>query len=107
MLEFNPDDNRALNLGALALLRMGESKEATQWMKDSVRKAPRDPIVLYNAACFYAMRGKSRKALDSLEKCVFKVGSINREWLENDSDLDNIRDHPRYANIIASISSVD
>ena len=82
-------------------------RRALQWMKDSVRKAPRDPIVLYNAACFYAMRGKARKALDCLEKCVLKVGSINREWLENDSDLDNIRDHPWYANIIASISAVD
>jgi len=107
VLEFYPDDNRALNLGALALLRLGEDKEAAEWMKASVEKAPRDPIVLYNAACFYAMLGKSRKALNLLEKCVLKVGSINREWLENDSDLDNIRDHPRYANIIASISAVD
>jgi tetratricopeptide (TPR) repeat protein len=67
-------------------------------------EALRDPIVLYDAACFYAMLGKSRKALDSLEKCVLKVGSINREWLENDSDLDSIRDHPRFANIIAAIN---
>jgi len=107
VLEFNPDDNRALNLGALALLRLGENKEAAQWMKASIRKAPRDPIVLYNAACFYAMLGKPKKALDALEKCIFKVGSISLEWLENDSDLDNIRDHPRYANLIAAISAVD
>ena len=64
-------------------------------------------MVLYNSACFYAMLGKSRKALDSLEKCVLKVGGINREWLENDSDLDNIRDHPRYANLIASNSETE
>ena len=107
VLEFNPDDNRALNLGALALLRLSEDKEAADWMKASVKKAPRDPIVLYNAACFYAMLGKSRKALESLEKCVLKVGGINREWLENDSDLDNIRDHPRYANLMASISETE
>jgi len=103
VLEFNPDDNRALNLGALALQRMGEEQEAAQWMKASMRKAPRDPIVLYNAACFYAMLGKSKKALDSLEKCIFKVGSINREWLENDSDLDSIRNEQRYAGIIDSL----
>jgi len=106
VLEFNPDDNRALNLGSLALLRLGDNKEAAQWMKTSVQKKPHDPIVLYNSACFCAMLGKPRKALDSLEKCILKVGSINRDWLENDSDLDSIRDHPRFANIIAASSSV-
>jgi len=99
-LEFTPDDNRALNLGAPALLRLGEKEEAMQWMQDSVANAPRDPIVLYNAACFHALSGNSDKALDLLERCFFKAGAINPDWLRNDSDLDNIRDDPRYAAIV-------
>ena len=37
---------------------------------------------------------EAEHALDCLENCLVKVGNINREWLEHDSDMDNIRDHP-------------
>ncbi len=99
-LELNPDDNRALNLGAFALARLGEHEEAEKWMKTSKRNAPMDSIIQYNAACFYSLSGDVDKALDCLENCLVKVGNISREWLDNDSDMDNIRNHPRYAEII-------
>jgi adenylate cyclase len=99
-LEFAPDDNRALNLGAPALLRLGEKEEATQWMQASVANAPGDPVVLYNAACFHSLSGDADKALDLLDRCFSKVGAINPDWLKNDSDLDNIREDPRYAAIV-------
>ena len=102
LLELNPDDNRALNMGAFALVRLGELDEAEKWMKTSIEKAPMDSIVHYNAACFYALSGDVEKSLDCLENCQFKVGSLNREWLEHDSDLDSIRNHPRFADIIAA-----
>jgi adenylate cyclase len=99
-LELNPDDNRALNMGAFALERLGEQEEANQWMLASVRNAPMDSIIQYNAACFYSLAGEVERALDCLENCLFKVGSISRDWLENDSDMDNIRDHPRFEKIL-------
>ena len=101
VLELNPDDNRALNMGAFALLRLGEKKEAIEWMEASVEKAPTDSIVHYNAACLYALAGNSDRAIDCLENIHFKVGNLNREWLMHDSDLDSIRDHPRFAEILA------
>ena len=100
ILELNPDDNRALNLGAFGLLRLGQREEAMDWMKASVDKAPMDSMVLYNAACLYALAGEVDKSLDCLENCYFKVGNVNREWLEHDSDLDNIRNHPRFAGLL-------
>jgi len=100
VLELNPDDNRALNMGAFALLRLGQPEEAMAWMKASVEKAPTDSIVLYNAACMYALAGEIEKSLDCLENCQFKVGNVNREWLEHDSDLDNVRTHPRFAGLL-------
>lgn len=100
VLELNPDDTRALNMGAFALVRLGEKDEAEKWMQASVLSAPFDSIIQYNAACFYSLSGEAEKALDCLENCLVKVGSINREWLENDSDMDNIRDHPRFREIL-------
>lgn len=101
VLDLNPDDNRALNMGAFALLRLGEKKEAVAWMEASVEKAPMDSIVHYNAACLYALAGDPEKAIDCLENCHLKVGNLNREWLMHDSDLDSIRDHPRFGEILA------
>jgi TolB-like protein/Flp pilus assembly protein TadD len=102
ILDLNPDDNRALNIGAFALLRLGETEEAERWMQASIDKAPMDSIVHYNAACFYALAGEVEKSIDCLEHCYLKVGNLNREWLEHDSDLDNIRGHPRFTGILAS-----
>lgn len=99
-LELNPSNNRALNMGAFALLRLGEKQEAEQWMMRSLENAPMDSIIQYNGACFYSLAGEVERALDCLENCLIKVGNINREWLVHDSDMDNIRDHPRFAEII-------
>jgi TolB-like protein/Flp pilus assembly protein TadD len=101
VLELNPDDNRAYNLGAFALLRLGEKEEAEEWLKASVARAPMDSIVHYNAACFYSLAGNVEKSLECLENCHLKVGNLNREWLLHDSDLDNVREHPRFARILA------
>ena len=101
-LALNPDDNRALNMGAFALLRMGQEKEAAQWMSTSLKNAAMDSIIQYNGACFFSLSGEVERALDCLEHCLIKVGNINREWLEHDSDMDNIRRHPRFKEIIKS-----
>ncbi len=105
VLEFNPDDTRALNLGAPALLRLGETGKADRWMKASLDRAPGDPIVLYNAACYYAMAGQDEKAVDCLEKCYLKAGTINPDWLKNDSDLDNIRGLERFIRLLPEDSA--
>ncbi|MCW8926653.1 MAG: tetratricopeptide repeat protein [Xanthomonadales bacterium] len=99
-LELNSSNNRALNMGAFALLRLGEAQEAEQWMTRSLENAPMDSIIQYNGACFYSLVGEAERALDCLENCLIKVGNINREWLMHDSDMDNIRNHPRFAEII-------
>ena len=100
VLDRNPRDNRALNMGAFALLRLGETQKATEWMLSSLENAAMDSIIQYNGACFFSLAGQVDRALDCLENCLVKVGNINREWLVHDSDMDNIRDHPRFAEII-------
>jgi adenylate cyclase len=104
VLDLNPDDNRALNMGAFALLRLGRKEEAIEWMQESMRKAPMDSIVHYNAACLYALAGEVEKSIDCLENCRFRVGNLNREWLMHDSDLDNVRSHPRFTEILNSFA---
>ena len=51
--------------------------------------------VLYNAACIYSLLGKIDEALDFFEKAI-ETGFASRKWIESDSDLDPIRNHPRF-----------
>jgi adenylate cyclase len=41
------------------------------------------------------LAGEFEQSLDILEKAV-RVGNPHRYWIEYDSDLDPLRDHPRF-----------
>jgi len=94
-LELNPDDARALYLGAGALITADEPEEAEQWVEKAVSIDPHETAVLYNAACIYSELGKVDVALDYFEKTI-ESGYASREWIDNDSDLDPIRNYPRF-----------
>jgi len=94
-LELNPDDARALYLGAGNLIQTGEHEEALRWVEKAVSIDPNETAVLYNAACIYSMLGMEDKALDYFERTIAS-GYASREWIENDTDLDPIREHPRF-----------
>ena len=62
---------------------------------------PDDALNLYNVACAYSSFGEIDNALDCLEKSILK-GMAEIDWMKNDSDLDNVRDHPRFKALIAA-----
>ena len=94
-LKLNPDDQRALVLGANALWLVGQPERALEWANRALALDPENPSVLYNLGCFYSIAGASNKALDCLERSV-EVGAISKEWVDHDSDLDPIRAEPRF-----------
>src|SRR5512135_11005 len=94
-LELNPDDARALYLGAGALVQLGERERGLEWARRAFGIAPEDSGVLYNVACVYGLVGQTDDAIGCLEKAV-QNGFGHREWLENDSDLDALRGDPRF-----------
>ena len=99
-LKLNPDDTRAWNLGAFALQALGQRDEAEKWMLTSLKNSPRDSMTTYNAACFYALAGNREKSLNYLEQSA-NSRCLNLDWLDNDSDLDSVRDNPRFKRILA------
>jgi adenylate cyclase len=60
-------------------------------------------MLLYNVACIKAMAGAHAEALDCLERSVAQ-GMRFRAWLEHDSNLDSIRTHPRFAELMRSLA---
>jgi TolB-like protein len=94
-LELNPDDTNSRLFGATALFALGEEEQARDWAQTALSTAGNDALALYNGACFYSKAGDVERALDTLEQSI-DAGFGILSALENDSDLDNIRDHPRF-----------
>jgi len=98
-LDFNPDDARALYLGAGALIFANKPGEALQWTEKAISINPNEIVVLYNATFIYSLLGKIDLALDYFDKAI-EAGYASRNWIDNDTDLDNIRSHPRFQTIL-------
>jgi adenylate cyclase len=94
-LELNPDDVRALTLGASALMQLDQRERALDWAERASKLEASDPGVLYNVACVYALGGMPDRAIECLDKAI-ENGFGHREWIENDTDLDSLRDDPRF-----------
>jgi len=93
-LEDYPDNHRAYDLGACALVKLGETGKAIEWSEKARALSPNDVGTRYNAACVYAQAGEIDRAFECLEGLP-----MPRTWIENDSDLDALRDDPRYATL--------
>ncbi len=94
-IDTNPEDARALNIGATIWSNLGETDQALEWAKRSLSIDPEDPQLLYNVACVYAIEGMKDEALQCLEHAIDK-GYGHREWIEHDSDLNSLRSDRRF-----------
>ena len=99
-LELNPDNPRALYMGALALRGLGEPQKALDWNRRAQRMEPDDPSVLYNVACNYAQLSMPEEAIDALSKAIDN-GFGHWQWIEHDTDLDSLRSEPGFIELLS------
>jgi TolB-like protein/Tfp pilus assembly protein PilF len=101
-LALNPDDSRAIYLGAGVHARMGDQEKAMEWIKRLAATERDEPHLLYGIACLYSMTGRVAESIYYLEKAV-EGGFAHRIYLERDGDFDPIRSHPGYKSLIAKL----
>ncbi len=99
-LKRHPGDVRALYMGANCLISIDEPRRALEWAELARSIEPDDPMVLYNLACIFAKAGEVDDALACLERAV-QGGLVQRGWIVNDPDLEAVRAHSRYADVLA------
>ena len=99
----NPEDPRPAVAGALALLELGEKDRAKDWTTRAQAIENEDPVALYNLACIYSHLGEPEPAFDLLERVIGNKRRMWKDWIENDSDLDGIRNHPRYQKLLEQL----
>lgn len=101
-LELHPDDTRAVYLAAAAAANLGDRERAEAFVERALEMAPDDPPVQYNVACTLSRLGETDRALEALERAV-ELGFSHRAWIENDSDLDPLREEPRFRELLESL----
>jgi adenylate cyclase len=99
-LERHPENPRPAYLGSGGLLVLGEVDRAKEWVARALAIDPDDVLVQYNVACFRALVGEHEGAIDLLLGLLPRAGQQTKEWIKRDSDLDPIRDHPRFAKVL-------
>jgi non-specific serine/threonine protein kinase len=102
-VELNPDDARALYLGATSQIRIGQRERGLEWGRRALAIDPGDPMILYNVACVFSQGGEVEQALRMLERAV-EHGFGHKAWIENDSDFDPLRKDPRFGELLAKMA---
>lgn len=88
-----------------ALHFLGQDKEAEEWMAKIVENSPNDKGVHYDKACLYSRMGKIEEAISAL-RIAFEKGYRSFKHIENDDDMDNIRNHPDFIELINEYKSI-
>jgi tetratricopeptide (TPR) repeat protein len=101
-MELNPDDPRAATMRAVSLCRVGDREAGLQWAERALDIDPDDAGVRYNVACLYSLEEQTEEAMRCLERAV-EAGFGNREWIEQDPDLNPLREHPRFQELVARL----
>jgi len=58
----------------------------------------------YNATCLYCGIGETERAIQHLQISLnHGTGFQLKDWIENDSDLDPIRNHPKFQELVEKL----
>mgnify|MGYP003562666704 CR=1 FL=1 len=91
----HPDDSRAHQFYAFTLFRLGRMEEAKIEMQKGVAQNPKDPIIVYNAACFYTLTNDKEMAIESLRTAIDN-GFENYDYMRHDPDLNSLKNEPDF-----------
>jgi len=77
-----------------------EPREAVAYVEEHMGEYPDAAATHYNLACFRALAGDPEGALGALERAAEMDSESVHKWGESDSDLDSIRDDPRFKELV-------
>lgn len=97
----HPDDSRAHQFYAFTLKRLGRLEEAKKEMHKGIEQNPNDPIINYNAACFYTLIDDKTAAIENLKKAI-EIGFENYEYIKHDPDLRGLHKEPDFIALMQS-----
>lgn len=94
-----PEDYSARVFYALALSWVDRAEEARAEARRVLDAEPSDPLLLYNVACSLSQLRDYDGAVLGLSSAI-KAGYTTFDWVKRDSDLEPIRNHPGYIELM-------
>jgi tetratricopeptide (TPR) repeat protein len=77
----------------------GDYERAIEIVTEGLEHWPEHPTMLYQLSCYHALAGRSEEAIGYFERAVARSPDL-AEWARGDSDLDSIRDDPRFRELV-------
>ena len=96
-----PDNGMALGYVVVSLCVLGETERAKDLAKRAMLLDPDNLTMRYNIACAFVGLREFDIALDLLEPVLERDAAETVNWAKVDPDLDEVRDHPRFREMIA------
>jgi tetratricopeptide (TPR) repeat protein len=90
-----------VNRDVIALLDDGQPAEAKRLLIEALDRYDDRGSLFYNLACAEAQLGETEAALEHLRAALDERPSL-ADAAREDSDLERIRDHPRFAGVLAA-----
>ena len=87
------------DLGVVYSRIKGQENEAMKLFEHAIALNEDYPLPYYAIACLYSLQNERRSALDFLKKAIQR-GFDDREHMDNDHDLDSLRDDEEFIKII-------
>jgi len=94
-LDEKPSDLTTLLGMAWCYKRIDQLQRAVATMEEAYQTAPKEPIVIYNLACYFALSGDKTQALSWLGRALRMEGSL-RKLIADESDFDSLRHDPDF-----------
>jgi len=95
-----PDHGRALGYGAGVLAILGEADRTKEWIERGALLDPNNTILHFNFTCALARLGELDAAVDLMGRFIDKASPGLLLWFDNDTDLDPLRKHPQFIEIM-------
>ena len=97
----DPSNGAALGILAGGYALLGEQDRTREWIERAMLVDPDNLNMRYNFACVLSIMGDREGALKMLQSTLPLVGPFQVAVAATDTDFDNIRDDPRFQNMIA------
>ncbi len=85
---------------AAPMAKEGRYDEAIELMQTDAEQHGEKPAFLYNLACFEALGGRHEQAVAHVVQALDAAPRFAK-WAQTDSDLDSIRDDPRFTEALS------
>ena len=92
-----------LSFMGLCFQRLGLYQRALRSYEEALRLNPGAKEVHYGLACTHSLMNDPGHAMGHLERAI-QLDYVDRDYIEKDGDLDNIRNEPRFQEMVSRLS---